>query len=174
MFRLVKNRVKQVFWLLKIFEIISSKLSAHDFIHYYCTVYIFIVLCTFSLTWKNYYLLLHATFFVFYYILNIIHFLHFDNWKLKTLNWYVDGKLKPGLIHDAELRGLLYFKFSVRSKPPAFSSWTRNRKLEWNIYSIVILYKFIWHFWLSLLWVQARSPRKLVFLSCKNQIWTPR
>ena len=31
-----------MFLLLKIFEIISSKLSAHDFIHFYCIVYIFI------------------------------------------------------------------------------------------------------------------------------------
>lgn len=28
--------------LLKIFEIILSKLSAHDFVHFNCTVYIFI------------------------------------------------------------------------------------------------------------------------------------
>ena len=31
-----------MFLLLKIFEIISSKFSAHDFIHFYCIVYIFI------------------------------------------------------------------------------------------------------------------------------------
>lgn len=113
-------------------------------------------------------------FLVFYQFLNIIHFLHFGNWKFVLS--FPNSKVVPWRQIAIGLP-----KFSFRSKRLSFNCLTRNCKGRYSIdfcchgLLVVSLHKLLNHTDNhAFLQVLARWPRKLAFLSFEtNQTLKP-